>query len=255
MNKKNASYKRDAANLMMNRLSKVFRQHFEEIKAFSAFQEEVEAQARFNSRFDIGRAFEEFKLKNQTKKVIQEETLPIQRSRNIAKNDPKALQLAQSLKELSHLKPVPRLEHLPARKELEQAPLLTQRLQLSSSDLYGTAFSTAGSEDKENNPKGLNVVLSARNGNGPVTIKREKISLVKAQPTKAPLPAFKVVPRARTANVLKPLQIQSQINDRNHILLNLIVYRELKQAFQVFKTWKKKLPHPYQTPSFDDTSL
>jgi hypothetical protein len=44
--------------------------------------------------------------------------------------------------------------------------------------LYGTAFSTVGSENKENNPKGLNIVLSARNA--PVTIKKDKISLVKA---------------------------------------------------------------------------
>ena len=95
--KKSASYKRDAANLMINRLSKVFRQYFEEIKAFAAFQEEVEAQAKFNSRFDIGRAFEEFKQRNENKTRAGSAS----RSRNVVKNDPKTLQLAQSLKELS----------------------------------------------------------------------------------------------------------------------------------------------------------
>lgn len=113
--KKSASYKRDAANLMINRLSKVFRQYFEEIKSFAAFQEEVEAQAKFNSRFDIGRAFEEFKHRNDNKTRSGSAS----RSRNIDKNDPKTLQLAQSLKELSQLKPVPTLTRLDAQKKLD----------------------------------------------------------------------------------------------------------------------------------------
>ena len=36
---KNQSYKRDAANLLVNRLNKKLRTYFEEIKDFAAFQE------------------------------------------------------------------------------------------------------------------------------------------------------------------------------------------------------------------------
>eukprot|EP00347_Sterkiella_histriomuscorum_P024574 403330642 len=62
-----SSYKRDAANLMANRIMKKVRGYFVILQDFAAFQEEVQAMANYNSKFNINQAFEDFKQKQDEK--------------------------------------------------------------------------------------------------------------------------------------------------------------------------------------------
>ncbi len=72
------SYKRDAANLIANRIMKKYREYFCILQEFAAFQEvrivpiymtlqEVQAQTRYNSKFNINEAFNNFKHKQHAK--------------------------------------------------------------------------------------------------------------------------------------------------------------------------------------------
>lgn len=62
-----SSYKRDAANLIANRILKKLRGYFASMFDFAAFQEEVQALANYNSKFNINEAFEDFKQKQDEK--------------------------------------------------------------------------------------------------------------------------------------------------------------------------------------------
>jgi hypothetical protein len=51
------SYQKDAVSLINNRVLKKLREAFQTLHEFAAFQEEVQAMAKYDSKFNINEAF------------------------------------------------------------------------------------------------------------------------------------------------------------------------------------------------------